>query len=113
MNNYLFDTSIVQELIGHYDSRYQAFLTDLLNNKEALSEAFNTYTTRKNRQKAPGERTPDDAVKNNQTVVPGSAQGDDKKSTSVPPAEEDDESRADAAAWPDRHAGIRHLLPVR
>ena len=88
---FIHEDSIVQELIGHYDSRYQAFLTDLLNNKEALSEAFNTYTTRKNRQKAPEERTPDDALKNNPTVVPGSTQGDDKKSASVPLVEEDDE----------------------
>ena len=88
---FIHEDSIVQELIGHYDSRYQAFLADLLNNQEALSEAFNTYTTRKNKQQALGEHRFEDKQKEALTPTPNHTRGEDSRPAGGSPEDEDGE----------------------
>lgn len=69
---FVHENNIVRELIGHYDPRYQTFLSELLSNQAALSEAFDSYKrskTNKNKVQEVSESSLSDADISTQEVT--------------------------------------------
>lgn len=46
---FIHEDNVVKELLGHYDPRFHAFLSELLSDHDALTEAFDSYSKKKSR----------------------------------------------------------------
>lgn len=64
---FIHEDNLVQELLGHYDPRYQAFLSELLQNQDSLKEAYASYASKKEQKEKKSDTRsvlPDDNIKN-------------------------------------------------
>ena len=85
---FIHEDSIVSELLGHYDARYQGFLSELLNNSAVLSEAFASYTSKKNQEKTGREKTDSNSDKDQDDVLREDATNDGDEAEKSPIMEE-------------------------